>query len=191
VAHLNNPAGIPGNVALHTGSNDLGNEQDFSFSLYSNFAGPVVAIGGSYIDGLTGPIGGSDVWDDLLLEYRAHKQHLPPILPIPFQVAPDPITVNEEVATKWTDGFGNLDSDTSLITGAPQFPNPRSLAITWKPGQSDQDVSWEIQNRLVAESLQSQDFFAGVLAAVASTAALMALALLGAAIRDAILNRIR
>jgi hypothetical protein len=202
---LGSASNVPGNLTIYCGSSDLGGDAQFGIYLGSDFVGPVEATGGGRVEGLTGAIGGWDVLNNdpawqgfwnvvtgVASEPSSWKLAGKQQACQNFAPQPDSLTVNETIATSDTDSVGSLNQDTSIITGASSFQNPGRLAITWKPGQSSyRDVSWELENRLLEETAQSQDFLAGVFAAVAASAALMALALFGSTIREAIVDHIR
>jgi hypothetical protein len=192
--HLNDPNLVPGQLELHTGSTDLGKASAVNFSIEADAAGPFTASGGGRIEGVTGAIGGTDVAEAIygsiatLKDFPPYSQSEFARALKGFQVASGSLRVDETVITDWTDANGILNQDVSLLSSSQPFANPRQLYFSPEPGQSSQaNVWWELENRLQVEDAQSQDFLAGVLAAVAATAALMCLALLGSTIRSLVL----
>jgi hypothetical protein len=193
--HSGNPALSPGPLEVYTGSTKLGDSPRVSFELDSGAAGPFLGHGGGRVEGVTGVVGGTDTLLTIL-------SSIPSLKAIPkfsqkaiggalktFQYAPAKLAASETVATDWTDGNGNLGQGVDLLSSSQPPTAPRQLVFSWKAGEAPGNVWWELENRLSVEDAQSQDFFAGVWAAVAATAALMALALLGKTCGDLIVGR--
>jgi hypothetical protein len=201
--HMNDPSFVPGKLELHRGTITLGKSPYMNFSLDGNVVGTLGAVSTGRIEAITNPIGGDSVFNWMQDSFSA--QSIPnsswtaiwksmftfmpggPFAPFP---ASSKITVHETIQTAWSNSDGALAPDTSIVTGATAFPDPTRLALTWKPGQSSYNpVTWEIENRLEQNVAQSQDFLAGIWAAVAATAALMALAVIGNLIKTLVVGR--
>ena len=190
--HINDPNLVPGKLALHHGNIFLGKNTHIDFTLDGNVVGPLDAYSVSRIEASMGPIGGDSVlgwmqnsWTKQTVPNSSWKAianwaaHFLPGGP-QGRLPSSSITVHEAIQTAWSSSDGTLTPETSIITGAPSFPDPSHLTLTWKPGQpSYRSVSWEIENRLQQTRAQSEDFQAGIWAAVAATAALMALGVIG------------
>jgi hypothetical protein len=187
-----NPRAIPGPLALHTGSARLGNSPLVSFYLQGGAAGPFLGQGGGRVEGVTGVVGGTDTLVTIFASISSPKD-----IPVvsrkaigaamkTFTPATTKLGASETVVTDWTDSSGHLGQGVDLLSSSQPMVNPHQLSFSWKAGQAPGNAWWELENRLSVENAQSQDFFAGVWAAVAATAALMALALLGKTVRDLI-----
>lgn len=201
---LDDPNFVPGKLEVHHGTITLGKNAYMDFNLDGKVIGTLEAVSTGLIEGTISPIGGTTVlgwtqgswtaqnvpnYSQEAIE-KAMYNFLPGGPQAPFPTSN--ITVHETIQTAWSSSDGALSPGTSIITGVTAFPDPTHLALTWKPDVSSYStVTWEIENRLEENLAQSQDFLAGIWAAVAVTAGLMALAVIGNVIRTIIYGRMK
>ncbi len=202
--HMNDPSFVPGKLELHSGTITLGKSPYMEFDLDGHVVGTLEASSAGRIEAITNPIGGDSVLNWMQDSWNA--KNVPsysqeaiwksminfmsggPSVPYPSS----DLTVHETIQTAWSDSTGALAPDTNIVTGATAFSDPTRLALTWSPSRTTYNsVIWEIENRLEQNVAQSQDFLAGIMAAVAATAALMALAVIGNLFKTLIIGRMK
>ncbi len=92
------------------------------------------------------------------------------------------VQIATTILTDWTDNAGILIPGTNVIAGGEFLADPRSMVFRTDhngTSYSTRPVYWELENSALRERAQRTDFLAGVAAAAAASAGIIALTLIG------------